>query len=205
MSRYLKHAVMDDFLPRDLHEILLAFTLNNRAGFEPNKIYGNDGGSIDTRLRQSLYYKDGLGHLRGPFRDAIKAAFPDLLEKLGMPAFEIAGVELELAAHGDGSFFKQHIDTLPLRPTAEGARNRTISAVYYFHTQPKRFSGGELAIAPIGPGDPVLVEPRDNRLVAFPSFAPHEVRPVICPGDAFEHARFAVNCWLYRATGVAPA
>ena len=200
MTKYLSHAVLDDFLPQDFHDGLLDFALNNRERFKPNRIYADSGASLDTSVRKSLYCKDGLGPLHHSFRDAVTSRFPELVQKLGMQTFKISAVELELAAHRDGSFFKRHIDTLPLRAQDEEIKSRTISAVYYFHASPRKFSGGELALFPLGPGEAVAIEPCDNRLVAFPSFAPHEVRPVVCPTDEFGHARFAVNCWLYKSS-----
>ena len=74
-----------------------------------------------------------------------------------------------------------------------------MSAVYYFHVQPLGFSGGELVIHPFGLSEASVIEPRDNRLVVFPSFALHEVLPVVCPNDGFASARFSINCWLRRA------
>ena len=73
-----------------------------------------------------------------------------------------------------------------------------VSAVYYFHRQPRGFSGGQLAIYPIDAGDAATIEPMHDRLVVFPSFAPHEVLPVTVPGNAFADARFSINCWLRR-------
>jgi Rps23 Pro-64 3,4-dihydroxylase Tpa1-like proline 4-hydroxylase len=44
-----------------------------------------------------------------------------------------------------------------------------------------------------------VLEPRNNRLIAFPSFVPHEVRRVACPSGEFADSRFAINVWLSRA------
>jgi Rps23 Pro-64 3,4-dihydroxylase Tpa1-like proline 4-hydroxylase len=41
------------------------------------------------------------------------------------------------------------------------------------------------------------IEPGQNRLVAFPSWAPHEVMPISCPSRRFIDSRFAVNCWAW--------
>jgi Rps23 Pro-64 3,4-dihydroxylase Tpa1-like proline 4-hydroxylase len=43
------------------------------------------------------------------------------------------------------------------------------------------------------------LEPVRNSLVAFPSWVPHEVRPIAVPGGDFEGYRFALNCWYCRA------
>ena len=85
-----------------------------------------------------------------------------------------------------------------------------ISAVYYFHVEPKGFTGGELRLYRYGapaetlgkePGNHVDIAPINNSLVAFPSWALHEVRPVQCPSDEFREYRFAVNCWYCKVLG----
>ena len=77
-----------------------------------------------------------------------------------------------------------------------------ISAVYYFHREPKAFSGGALRLYRFGvdPHDPaseadsVAFEPRQNSLVCFPSWAVHKVDLVRCASDRFEDFRFGLNC-----------
>jgi len=79
---------------------------------------------------------------------------------------------------------------------------RVLSCVYYFHREPKAFEGGALRIHAFGSEEDaefVDIEPRQNSLLVFPAWAPHEVRTVSCPSDAFADARFSVNCWLHRA------
>lgn len=200
MARYFNHHVVDEFLTESLHDRLLRYVLDNARAFSPTRVYSQDnaqGGAIDEGLRRSLVCSDGLGPLKPSFKEAILSALPNLVAALDGSAFENAGMELELVAHRHGSFFRPHIDT---RTQLSGnlASERMVTIIYYFHAQPRRFSGGEIAILPIGPGDPVLIEPRDNRLVAFASFVPHEVRPVTCHPDEFRHSRFAINCWVHR-------
>ena len=115
-----------------------------------------------------------------------------------LTAFEVSQVELELMAHGDGAFYKRHLDT----QTGGDARSRRlVSGVYYFNHRPKAFSGGALRLYAIGDDDRfIVIEPVHNSLLVFPSWAPHEVMPVSCPSKAFVDSRFAVNCWLRRKT-----
>ncbi len=104
-------------------------------------------------------------------------------------------------AHGDGAFYKRRIDTLTDR-YGDLDRIRVLSGVYYFNAEPKAFSGGALRLYAIG-GKPdenfVNVEPLNNWLLVFPSWAPHEVMPISCPSRRFVDSRFAVNCWICRA------
>lgn len=195
--------MIDDFLPSEFHDGLLRYALDNQARFVPTQIYDAGGErGVNSGFRMSWYCQDGLGQFGQSFKETVKVRFPELLQQLGMPSFAISGVELELVAHRNGSFFRRHIDTATQSARDKQTSDRMISAVYYLHNHPKRFSGGELALFPIRKGEPQLIEPCDNRLVAFASFVLHEVRTVVCPSDDFADARFAVNCWLHRAKNV---
>ena len=129
----------------------------------------------------------------------MRSLLPRFAIELGLPLFEISMVELQIVAYGDGSFQKSHIDRV-VGPAASVPTNRRLTAVYYFNRLPKAFSGGELRIYPLmrRPGHRFIdVEPVRNRLVVFPSWARHEVRPVRVPSGRFEDSRFAVNCWIH--------
>jgi Rps23 Pro-64 3,4-dihydroxylase Tpa1-like proline 4-hydroxylase len=137
--------------------------------------------------------------LREAYREAVIGRAAALLSALGIPPCPLDPVELQLVAHRQGSFFRPHIDTFT-QANREGQKSdRVLTLVYYLHAQPRRFTGGEIALFPFGPGEPLAIDPADNRLLAFPSFALHEVRPIATPeDDRFTDARFAVNCWLHR-------
>jgi predicted 2-oxoglutarate/Fe(II)-dependent dioxygenase YbiX len=195
----LKHLVIDDFLPAEDHAALLAFALANEAHFAPSEVRRGTQGYHAPDTRKSLLCGAPLGGLKDRFRAAILARNDELFAATGTPPFAVARCEIELAVHRDGCFFAGHQDTFTEESRAGTHSDRLVSAVWYFHAEPRRFSGGELAIYPFGEGEPDLIEPRDNRLVVFPSVAFHEVLPISCPGDAFADARFSINCWLRRA------
>ena len=145
-------------------------------------------------------------HELGPFKSILKsemlALLPDLTEKLGATPVESPKVELQLVAHNDGAFYKRHIDT---QTASDRYGIRVLSGVYYFHAEPKAFSGGALRLYAIG-GDGqryVDIEPTRNSLLVFPSWAPHEVIPISCPSKRFADSRFAINCWVYRTASSA--
>jgi Rps23 Pro-64 3,4-dihydroxylase Tpa1-like proline 4-hydroxylase len=115
-----------------------------------------------------------------------------------------------MVAYGDGAHFAAHTD-IPIGTDHRdhGARfgkfDRLLSGVYYFHAEPKGFTGGELRLFRFGsdaaaePGDWMDIPPEQNSLVVFPSWVRHQVLPVHCPSDAFSDSRFAVNCWMCRS------
>ncbi len=139
-----------------------------------------------------------LGIYRPVLEARILGLVPELITRLQMTPFESPALETELVAHGDGAFFKRHIDT--------GHRIldqiRVLSGVYYFNAEPKAFTGGALRLYAIGGNDSddfIDIEPLRNSLLVFPSWAPHEVMPISCPSKRFINSRFAINCWLHRS------
>ncbi|WP_158241445.1 2OG-Fe(II) oxygenase [Novosphingobium sp. TH158] len=204
MAKYPPHLVIDGFLPQDLHDRLLAHTLASEDRFLPTSVRNAGGDGYKPGTRQSWACEAGLGPLKERFATIFEAQREDLCGQLGIPSFELRRSELELVAHRQGSFFLPHLDTFTAADRADQKSDRVLTMVYYFHAAPRRFTGGEIAIYPFGPGEPLVIDPADNRLVAFPSFAMHEVKPISTPeGDRFEDARFAVNCWFHRPRGQA--
>jgi Rps23 Pro-64 3,4-dihydroxylase Tpa1-like proline 4-hydroxylase len=197
------------FLSDEEHGALLDWTLSNRERFKPAKVAGR-GVVPETRVADKL---SDLGPLKGVFEERLRELTPEVLSRAGSRPFEVEYFELQLAAHGDGAFFKRHSD-IPVGPGRkpvggfEGSgQDRLVSAVYYYHRDPKRFSGGALRLfrfgAADGDGDHVDVEPEQNSLVVFPSWALHEVMPVSVPSGEFADRRFAVNIWLCRTLAAA--
>lgn len=125
---------------------------------------------------------------------------------------EPRSIEFELKAYGEGAHFAPHID-IPLgetrKPAGEQAdEDRVISAVYYFHSEPKAFSGGALKLYRFGvdpdtagPENSVAFEPVQNSLVVFPSWARHGVETAHYASERFADFRFGLNCWLCRKIG----
>lgn len=197
MSRMPPHLVIDQFLPAELHQQLVAHVLAHENRFEPAKVI-EDGEETYGDGRSALICAAGLGPLLDPFQQQVNAAVPQFCSGSGVPPFKADWLEIELAAHRDEHFFKAHTDTRLAENRAGVKSDRVLTLVYYFRARPAGFSRGELAVYPFGPGEPVLVQPLDNRMLAMPSFALHEVRPVSVPGNAFEDARFSINVWLHR-------
>ena len=128
-------------------------------------------------------------------------SLPDLFGMAGMQAFPVSRIELELVVYRDGAYFRPHTDTKRLGEPA--AEDRLITGVYYFHKEPKGFSGGALrlhrfGVSDPGPDDYAEIEPQQNSLLVFPSWSIHEVTPVSTPSESLADARFAVNCWINR-------
>lgn len=194
-----KHAIIDGFLAEDVAQALLDHALNNEALFQPAEVRAASGYRVSEDDRQAFSTND-LGPAGPHFTAAIEAHFEHFCREVGLAPFPIAAWDVEMAAHRDGGFFREHIDTMTAENRPEQLGDRILSLVYYLHRPDARFTGGELVLRPfVGNDSEARVAPRHNRLVAFPSFARHEVEPIRVPGNAWEDARFSINCWLLRA------
>ncbi len=198
MATLFPYMHVHNFLSDALSKEILAYGISKSADFQPSKVNKNGVGVVaNSRVSKILY---DLGPYREIIKKHIGQIIPQMTEQLKITPFEVGEIEVELAAHGDGALFTAHIDTTVHHHTE---KPRIISAVYYLHSQPKKFEGGNLLLhtMPFGKGndEPKEIEPENNSLLAFPSFALHEVLPVIAQGVEFKDWRFAVNCWIHRA------
>ena len=199
-AMFTQYAVIDSFLGTEQADQLLQFAIENENKFAPAHIASeNTSSALDNEARRAWEFGDRIGELGRAFKESIYERVDDFLASVGLPMIESPEIELSMAAHRDGGFFAEHIDTFTDAIPSNRKSNRVLSAVYYFHREPAGFSGGQLALLPMtGEAAPILVEPVHDRLVLFPSFAPHEVLPISIPGDAFADARFSLNCWVRR-------
>lgn len=194
------HLVLRSFLPVEGHQAILDWALANQASFAPSRV---GSGKLRTDFRSSATAKATDYPWKTVFRQRVLGAVPELARGLGVAAFEVEQIQLSLIAYNDGDFYREHVDTEPSRDRGDVERvgDRVLSAVYYFHSEPKGYSGGALRLHAFNPASDRFedVVPQQNSLVAFASFARHEVRPVMCPSRRFEDSRFAINCWVRRA------
>jgi hypothetical protein len=208
-----------DFLTEDEHRQLLNWVLSIRDRFRPATVSKKGPKrdiQVDPERRIGLTTRK-LGPLEGVLRERLLEALPKLMAGTGIGGPAPTSLELELAAHADGAYYRPHFD-IPVGANrqplgANPGEDRVLSAVYYFYAEPKGFTGGQLRLYGFGPvpaaGEEqrahVDVEPVRNSLVAFPSWVPHEVRPIGVPSRDFGDYRFALNCWFCRALAPAAA
>lgn len=192
------HVIIDDFLPGGLHGDLLDHVLA-LENFESGSVLAHGKYERKPDIRQSRDSSDNLGPFQLAFSNAVRDRFGDLCRDLGITTFPIARFEILLAAYGDGDFYAPHKDTFIGSDRLLSNEDRILTLVYYLHRRPRVFEGGALKIYPLGNQPPVVIEPVDNRLVAFPSFMVHEVLAVSLDDKTHANSRFSVNCWLNRA------
>ena len=197
-----KYEIHRNFFSDDLADRLLEYALANEGSFYETNV--RSGSDHSVRVSRGLR---NLGAMGPEIDGIVRALVPEFSAGLGISRFDVSRVELELVAHGDGAFYKRHVDTLTGEPDDRGKHDRVVSGVYYFHAMPKGFSGGALRLSPLRAGGELFedVQPEHNSFVVFPSFAAHEVMRVSCPSGAFRDSRFAINCWMCRAATPARA
>lgn len=158
---------IENLLPPVDCEGLFHEALAAADGFGPSRTLTSTSGHRRSSIlfRNPPFLKD--------FVDVIRRCLPVATPALGIVPFEPSRITAQVSAHHDGD---------------------------YFHREPRAFKGGELVLYEYGTAHDhveasasVIVAPRGNTIVFFPSAAPHEVRPVACPSPRFEAGRFAIH------------
>ena len=197
------YATAEEFLmPAELEE-LVRYTRVHEPDFIVSEVVspGVHGiGTVDHEYRRSHVLLNLAEH-EARFLERIRGMLPGVFAKLGMEPFVPARAEVQITASNDGDFFRDHSDN----GHAEIA-SRALTFVYFFHTEPKPFRGGDLRLYDsrrdgdvwVRHGAGHVIIPEQNQMVFFPSEVVHEISPVICPSKSFGDSRFTVNGWLHR-------
>ena len=195
MPKLYNYHIYPDFFDAQFSTKIYDFTIKNKSHFDKSKIGQN---VIDEKIRKSVTLND-LGYLADEIKNRLIISLPDFFEKLKITPQNNIDIELQIAGSGKGAFFSSHIDT---HVHQSKNKSRLISAVYYFHSLPKRFEGGELVLHPFefleGEDLKKVIPIVNNTLVIFPSFGKHEVLEVLGEEIEFEDFRFTINCWINR-------
>jgi SM-20-related protein len=194
-GKFMPYRILDGWLEPESADALLAYAIENEPAYKQGAVLYNGQRLVDAELR-SVATLPELGPFAAYLRERALAIQPELERSFGAPAFVAKRIEVELAAHGDGAHFHRHVDTFVVVNRAPSSR--IITLVLYLHRRPCRFTGGELRMHALGSDAIVDIAPVHNRLIAFPSIAPHSVAPVSCAGDDFADRRFAINMWIHR-------
>ena len=193
--------IVDDFIGRASAEQLFQYAIAHESGFRPSTVAFGHRDVVDESRRLSKVNQD-IDSAMPLIEPAIREAVDEAIPKLGLVNVDSYLLEPELAWCGDGGFFKMHTDTLYRDRLAN---QRVMTVTYYFHKEPKAFTGGQLRLYGLGADANSQVqqeiEPRFDRAVFFPSWFPHEVSPVHCSSAAFADGRFAISCWVRKNLG----
>lgn len=205
MIKPAKVVVKRNFLTKQELRGLMEYTLTHEADFTPGSIIPNEkteASTVPDYRRSRVLFQ--FGEYRTLIEDRILANLPSVLRVLRRESFPLWYVDSQITASNDGDFYKAHRDNGASEPVDIPLRQ--LSFVYYFHSEPKAFSGGQLRFHDWAAGEVENVEqvgtrtiiPRQNTIVFFPSSYEHEVLPVRCPSRKFANSRFTANGWLIR-------
>jgi hypothetical protein len=182
------HLQLFDVLGERANRELLKFAVARRELFTPSRT-SNNNDYPDWR-RSGVIYENQFAPHAELLKHVVRSRLPEVLHVLGIAPFEVAELEIQLTSHNDGQYYHWHTDN-----STPQTASRTVTFVYYFSSEPRRFTGGELQIH--GPQF-ATINPVNDSLVFFASAARHEVNPVVCPSRHFEDGRFTVNGWVRR-------
>jgi Rps23 Pro-64 3,4-dihydroxylase Tpa1-like proline 4-hydroxylase len=212
------HIVIDDFLPEEQNSEIFKHFLSLKEKFKPSGI--GHGQDINTNYRSNLSLNMDMEYqLEGEFeQDKIyghRATSPLLkmldtlltddkffsfLDAAPFPLNELRYCDYwstQVSRYGQKDHYRWHYDYIP------NDTSRVITMIYYAHSNPKAFTGGELCLTNgllwgdelSGETERTEIEPKNNRLVLFDSRFLHAVLPAHAP-EEFDKGRFSVNVWV---------
>jgi SM-20-related protein len=196
-ARYVR---IENLLEPEEHARLLSYVLAHEADFAASRVTSaGKTAHVNPEFRRSGTVFD-LSAIWDLFKSRLTRLLPHVRRELGTGWFPLGQIERQLSVHQDEDFFGVHADD-----RNDAVADRRITCLYYFHGQPKRFSGGELRIydSEVRGGrlertnTYVDVEPRNNSAVFFPSGFYHEVRPVHRETPLFADSRFSISVWFW--------
>ncbi|CAN1208763.1 2OG-Fe(II) oxygenase [Tumidithrix helvetica PCC 7403] len=187
------YAQIDNLLTWNQLRQLFKYVIDQEPNFVPTTNSAND-----PFYRRSMYLFS-FPEFANLMIDRVRSIMPHIISHLEIQNFTVGDIEAQLTAHNDGNYYKLHNDN-----GSPDCANRELTYVYYFHREPKAFSGGELVIYDsvikdgylVGAKSFKTIQPRNNTIVFFPSRCMHEVLPVVCPSKAFADSRFTINGWV---------
>ncbi|WNZ43911.1 2OG-Fe(II) oxygenase [Leptolyngbya boryana CZ1] len=200
MKLAARYVQIDNWLSVEEHRHLLNYVSQQQPNFEPADM------PFEGAVHRKAWVLFSFPEFSSLVEARIQAIFPDILAQLSLPSFEISQIEAQLTAHNDGNYYKIHTDNGIYHKSFESkVKTRLLTYVYYFHNEPKAFSGGELRLYDSTIVDNLYcyadsfqsIEPRNNRMIFFLSRQFHEVMPVSCSSQAFADSRFTINGWIH--------
>lgn len=215
------HIVIDNFLPKEENEAILKHITSLRSQYVTSAI--GDGEEVNKEYRSNLNLhldrEFSAGEFALPEEIAAKRAQSPLLQMIDtfiqderiLSMLDTAPAPLnemrycnywstQVSRYGQSDHYHWHYDRIPWDET------RLITFIYYVHSQPRKFEGGDLVLSDgllweeklVGATHEAIIEPRNNRIILFDSRAVHTVKTTSAP-EKFEDGRFSVNVWIGKA------
>ena len=182
---------MTSFLTNEQCDRLMALACAERGRLSPARV-GEDP-RVDPEARITFETDARVRRSVKPwFLPKVRSAVPEARARLRMEGGGRYEVQMwNMRVYAAGGFYTAHHDD---------TKNRKLSFVYFFHQEPRRFSGGDLLLydadaetahCPFEAFSRIV--PVRNSIVFFPSCSWHQVTPVHCDTDDFGSGRFVLN------------
>ena len=190
-----------NFLAPGACDRLLALGTARRECFTPAGVGSPSALRVDPEVRMTLEADPRtMEEVRPRIGLEIRSVLPDVLARLGMAGLDRYGMSMGMRVYLGGGFYRAHADNL-----SPANRSRVLSFVYFFHREPRRFSGGDLLLYDTDVDTSAWtcaafsrIVPLRNSIVFFPSACWHQVCSVQCGTDDFGDGRWAVNGHVSR-------
>jgi 2OG-Fe(II) oxygenase superfamily len=189
--------IAEEVLAQEEIAALAEYTLAREADFVVSSVIGPGATTEITDFEQGqTRILRSLGELQVMIAKRIQVLLPHVFEQLKFSSFPSSLGETYLMASGEGDSFRSHKEELDAASPPE-----EITFVYFYHREPKAFTGGELRIyeESIENGRRVAsktfrtIIPQQNRMVFFPSRFVYEILPVHSPSGAFADSHFTLH------------
>lgn len=180
---YIKHSL----LGQEHEKLLLEFVAKNIESFKELGVFMNESNELmDSNIRQTKGLR-GCDDIGRRVLSWIENNYKELCDFFNIPHSSLKFTPTEITICGNGDFGLAHKDS----------EQNSLSFLYYFHNQPKSFSGGDLYIYD---GDLqndksnhtyTKVNIQSDMFLIFPSHYYHEITPVQCPDNNLLNGRMA--------------
>jgi SM-20-related protein len=198
----IRFSLFEEFLAPEELRSLIEFVLSHEREFQISKVMSDkgNGGETDYNHRKSRVLFS-FGRFHDLISARLRSYFDRIQKSLRVPSFSISRIEAQITASNDGEYFKIHNDN-----THAALVTRRVTYVYFFHREPKAFTGGELRLYDsrfdgrryVAGQSFRTVVPQQNMVVFFPSYFMHEIVTVNCPSRSFADSRFTLNGWIHN-------
>jgi hypothetical protein len=122
-------------------------------------------------------------------RTLFESCTPTVQQALGVHEFNVTGVEMAARLYHQGGHCCWHDDAFG--DEGEMDPYRRVAFAFYLHTEPKRFTGGELEFL-----DGATVEPKARSLVLYHPIQTHRIRTVECWAAEALHGCWSIDGWV---------
>lgn len=172
--------ILDHILPLQSQFTTSSLT----SGFKP---YVDPERRNSLSLRNNIFIQD----LGKRIQAEIDKDIHTRLSKLGINQFKQGHTSIVCLSYPNGTYFKRHNDYI-----SNGIHRRIYTWVYFFHTEPKAYRGGELVFYK-NDTETGRITPQNGTLVIFSAGIPHEVLKVEIDSDKFSDSRFCITGFVY--------